>query len=45
MGVEDFAWKAFLLNGSIQAYLLYRSALDMRRIDDGEDEGFDNKTV
>lgn len=44
MGVEDFAWKAFLLNGSISAYLIYRSVL-AKGTDDGENEGFDNKTV
>ena len=42
MGTDDFLWKAFLLNGSVTAYLVYRGLLDAKRMDNGENEGFDN---
>lgn len=46
--MEDFAWRAFRLNGSIEAYLLHLSLVNMLRetgITNGEDERIDNKAI
>lgn len=46
--MEDFAWRAFLLYGGIEAYLLHASiakTLEETGISDGKNERVDNKAV
>lgn len=47
METERLAWTAFRLCGSVEAYLLHKSIeeLEYMRQGDGNNKGFDNKTV
>lgn len=45
MNTEKIAWTAFRLNGSIEAYLLHRSLVNLVKKSgeaDGQDERLDN---
>lgn len=44
MNLEEIAWKAFRLHGSINAYLLHAALVEAEKseTENGTDEGFDN---
>lgn len=44
MDLEEFAWKAFRLHGSINAYLLHIALVEAEKseMENGTDKGLDN---